>query len=202
MTLIDRCCCVCKIVKPISEFGPHKKNPSGFQYECRPCVNAKVKAYMAGLGDAYKEKKRAYDKARVTRLKEQLSEKNRIRYLANREARINATKEWCANNRERSAITKSHYKHRRRQIEGEGVSHSEFMKWKSLQEKKCHWCDCDCSASPVVDHYFPLSKGGKHELSNLVISCRSCNARKSNKLPDRFLSELVERSINASFQQE
>lgn len=30
----------------------------------------------------------------------------------------------------------------------------------------------------TVDHLLPVSQGGKDELGNLCISCRSCNARK------------------------
>jgi 5-methylcytosine-specific restriction endonuclease McrA len=35
-----------------------------------------------------------------------------------------------------------------------------------------------------IDHVMPLSKGGKHEISNLVIACLPCNIRKSNKIID------------------
>lgn len=34
-----------------------------------------------------------------------------------------------------------------------------------------------------LDHFMPLSKGGKHALSNLVPSCKSCNLSKNSKIP-------------------
>jgi 5-methylcytosine-specific restriction endonuclease McrA len=55
------------------------------------------------------------------------------------------------------------------------------------------WCDVDCSDDPIVDHYQPLAKGGLHETHNLVIACRSCNARKSAKDPEKFAIEIAER---------
>lgn|SRR5690625_1175834 len=32
-----------------------------------------------------------------------------------------------------------------------------------------------------VDHYIPVSEGGRHHKSNLVLSCASCNASKGNE---------------------
>ena len=37
-----------------------------------------------------------------------------------------------------------------------------------------------------VDHIVPISKGGKHEPSNLAIACDKCNLRKSDKMPDEI----------------
>ena len=34
-----------------------------------------------------------------------------------------------------------------------------------------------------VDHYIPISKGGKHEKSNLRISCSRCNFSKGGRIP-------------------
>lgn len=61
-----------------------------------------------------------------------------------------------------------------------------LAEWKRQQKKVCYWCAKACAKDFVVDHYQPLSKGGKHEISNLVIACRPCNARKSAKDPIAF----------------
>jgi 5-methylcytosine-specific restriction endonuclease McrA len=37
--------------------------------------------------------------------------------------------------------------------------------------------------APELDHIIPLSKGGKHEWSNLQCACRACNGRKSDGPP-------------------
>jgi len=37
---------------------------------------------------------------------------------------------------------------------------------------------------PTIDHYHPRSLGGTNHLSNLVLACQACNARKADSLPD------------------
>lgn len=38
-----------------------------------------------------------------------------------------------------------------------------------------------------VDHRTPLSKGGEHIASNLVIACATCNLQKGRLLPEQFV---------------
>jgi hypothetical protein len=51
----------------------------------------------------------------------------------------------------------------------------------------CHYClrvfsaNMDGFANMAIDHLVPQSKGGGHDLSNLVISCKFCNSAKGNK---------------------
>jgi len=42
----------------------------------------------------------------------------------------------------------------------------------------CAYCGCDCSEDPTVDHKVPVSRGGTHCKTNLVVSCRPCNSQK------------------------
>ena len=52
------------------------------------------------------------------------------------------------------------------------------------QNYLCVICNTSVADKYHVDHIFPLSKGGKHEPSNIQILCPSCNVRKSNKILD------------------
>jgi 5-methylcytosine-specific restriction endonuclease McrA len=47
----------------------------------------------------------------------------------------------------------------------------------------CQYCG---KPGDTVDHVLPKSRGGRHEWVNVVVACRGCNGRKS----DRLLSEL------------
>lgn len=40
--------------------------------------------------------------------------------------------------------------------------------------------------APEIDHIVPLSKGGKHKLFNLALTCRRCNIKKSNLMPSEY----------------
>ena len=37
---------------------------------------------------------------------------------------------------------------------------------------------------PEIDHIIPISRGGTHTWANVQTLCRSCNARKGNKMPE------------------
>ena len=56
------------------------------------------------------------------------------------------------------------------------------------EEKKCHWCGRstrlvseDAADQATIDHVIPRYKGGTNEVSNLVSSCRGCNARRNTE---------------------
>lgn len=59
----------------------------------------------------------------------------------------------------------------------------------------CHYCGESVGsfrARPSIpigfDHVMPLSRGGRHTVSNLVVCCTSCNQRKANKTPEEWLA--------------
>jgi 5-methylcytosine-specific restriction endonuclease McrA len=48
---------------------------------------------------------------------------------------------------------------------------------------KCFYCPKILVKSTVtLDHVIPISKGGTHELSNLVLACYKCNNEKGNDI--------------------
>jgi len=57
--------------------------------------------------------------------------------------------------------------------------------------KNCYWCNKQlCPKQTHIDHYVPLSKGGKHTISNLVLTCSKCNLKKSSKDPLQFANQI------------
>jgi 5-methylcytosine-specific restriction endonuclease McrA len=59
--------------------------------------------------------------------------------------------------------------------------------WLDLLEKydfRCAYCDVefDCENLPTRDHVIPINKGGENTKDNVVPACRSCNAKKHNKI--------------------
>lgn len=55
----------------------------------------------------------------------------------------------------------------------------------------CRYCTKE--ANPItIDHIIPYSLGGKTELSNLVVACKSCNSRKRDRTPEQAGMVLLE----------
>jgi hypothetical protein len=47
---------------------------------------------------------------------------------------------------------------------------------------ECQYCGCRVNGENVtIDHVIPKSRGGRHEWTNVVVSCKKCNIKKSNK---------------------
>jgi len=49
----------------------------------------------------------------------------------------------------------------------------------------CAYCGGQfVEADLTVEHIVPVSRGGRHEWTNVVTACRSCNTRKGNRRPE------------------
>lgn len=42
----------------------------------------------------------------------------------------------------------------------------------------CHYCNADAN---TADHIIPVSKGGGHEISNLLPACGRCNSTRQDR---------------------
>jgi 5-methylcytosine-specific restriction endonuclease McrA len=61
-------------------------------------------------------------------------------------------------------------------------------------QSACYICDKILTLEKItIDHVVPIAKGGEASYSNLKVCCRSCNARKGNKLLSEFICFLGER---------
>ena len=59
----------------------------------------------------------------------------------------------------------------------------------------CCYCGAEFSKvrAKTIDHVIPLSGGGTHELSNLVVCCHNCNSKKGARPIEIFLSVIGNR---------
>ena len=61
-------------------------------------------------------------------------------------------------------------------------------------EHTCQYCYKKFSDKKLtIDHVVPLSKGGKHEWTNVVTACSVCNNRKGDKSPEKANLRLLNR---------
>lgn len=65
----------------------------------------------------------------------------------------------------------------------ENTGNVTLKQWKNILNKYNNSCAfCGSTKNIEQDHIIPLSKGGLHNINNIQPLCRSCNARKSNKV--------------------
>jgi len=55
------------------------------------------------------------------------------------------------------------------------------------QNGLCFYCRCDISKGYHIEHMIPLSRGGMHDLKNIVLSCPDCNLRKGTQTAEEFI---------------
>ncbi len=115
-------------------------------------------------------------------------------YAEHREERLSYTKQYYQT--ERGIIAKRAGAHnrraRRKKAPGSHTTEQLYQQFKK-QEGKCFYCQKElrhARNSWHADHVIPLSKGGSNDISNIVISCPTCNRKKHDKLPNEWANEL------------
>jgi 5-methylcytosine-specific restriction endonuclease McrA len=60
------------------------------------------------------------------------------------------------------------------------------------QQSECFWCGVGLHPNDFqLDHVWPLSLGGAHDIANLVVSCQECNLSKGSRSPWEFADNTV-----------
>ena len=52
----------------------------------------------------------------------------------------------------------------------------------------CQYCGQKDIRKLQVDHRTPRSRGGTHDLNNLITACRKCNSKKAYKTYEEFIN--------------
>jgi 5-methylcytosine-specific restriction endonuclease McrA len=135
----------------------------------------KFQQRMRAITMANKDAKREYDRQYRKRDPERMKERSRA---------------WSKANPDKRRAIIHNYAARRRAWTDGNLTVTALIKWKAAQPKACYWCGVRCARAYHVDHYIPLSRGGLHEISNLVIACPRCNLTKNAKDPLEFAREV------------
>jgi 5-methylcytosine-specific restriction endonuclease McrA len=72
------------------------------------------------------------------------------------------------------------------------LSISQISSLFEVQEGYCFYCGV-CLPPYTVEHKTPLSRGGTLDLSNVALSCRSCNIKKKTKTAEEYFEYLTQR---------
>ena len=190
-------CSKCKELKELTEFystGPQCKSciksmRKQYYKENKGKVLNNVKLYRENnkekclISDNRKQRRNpeVYKKIRKRYYeshKEQLKEKARKHRAANPEA----YRTYCRNRREWRKNLKENY-------------NKEDAKYTyTLFNNQC--ANCGDINKLEIDHHYPLATGNVLTRKNAVLLCRSCNAKKHIKTPEKFYSEDILKKIN------
>lgn len=110
----------------------------------------------------------------------------------NREIYLQSSKNWKLNNKEKTKqiqkISSLAYRARKTNATIQDFSCKELNYRMSVFGFLCSYCG---GQFEHIDHVIPLSKGGKHCLSNLRPSCQICNNKKFNKDYKVWIKEIL-----------
>lgn len=218
-TTVMKQCCRCNQFKPRSEFYPSGKFRDGLLGHCKGCA--------ALERERYKERQRERDKQRSVEHRAEHLERHRAyyqahkekwsskrndpewvahraefaheNYVANRDDRILANKEWARNNPERVRLrrTAANQNRRARALKIDGricVADIAALIVSQTDENGLHCAYCyEVMEKPTLDHIVPLKRGGTNWPINLCIACRKCNRGKGAKLLSEWKPDLYGR---------
>jgi len=199
---MTKICKTCEVEKEIEEFYFNKKTER-FSTECKICTRIRTKRNREQngpyerkpLGPKQQEAHRIACRAYVGRNREEINRKQRgynntperrqymQEYNANpiNQPRIKESKKkYITEKPERRAATFARYQSQKFGTECKEVTARDLARLINRWNGLCAYCQ----EAPYhdLDHIFPLSRGGRHSIGNLLPACRSCNLHKTNSL--------------------
>ncbi len=182
-----KACTSCSVEKPDRDFSPitYADGTTSLYSRCRMCVNVRARAYNKT------------ESARINRARYKHSVKGK-RTSAIYE-RSEAGK--ASQRRYRSSLRGRHARSRidntRRARELVATGGLSLAEWGGIidtytdrQGTMCAYCYGSIE-NPTMDHIQPLSKGGEHNITNVVPACRSCNSSKGAKPLLRWMYDQI-----------
>ncbi len=187
-------CRDCRRLLPRSSFNRQRAAPDGVSNQCRECrkvrrvkwdtpERGRARYKIARQNLAVVQRVRAHCRTYYQRKKDEITarrspgrqtETYRMQAKARTRAWYQAHPEqWLGYNRRRRAAKNG---------SGGTVTTTE---WRALCEQYDNRClACGNTGPLTADHIVPLSKGGRHDISNIQPLCRSCNSHKRTKTVD------------------
>ena len=95
-------------------------------------------------------------------------------------------KAWDASHLELYIVYNQKYRAAKRNALENGITLPEWEKMKEETQSRCVYC-CKKFEHLEMEHVIPISKGGTHDINNIVPACEKCNASKHNKSLLMFL---------------
>lgn len=169
---MSKFCKKCSSTLDLSMFTKDKSKKDGLSTVCKICRANYAKSYRENNSESIKEKD-------IARKKEY--------YNTNSSKVLQSNKKYISS--EKGKISKAITNMKRRSAIKNGDVSIKQLENLIASSKHCHYCNSEIEDFEI-DHKVPVSKGGKHTIDNLVISCKDCNRKKSNMDYNVFLDSI------------
>lgn len=169
-------CTKCGETKPLTEFHKDTKRKDGLHPWCGQCKRSYAYNYVRD--PAFKQKNRDRRAANLDRAREYSRNWHKAHKTESREIQ----RKWRQTpNGKRYAL---HHSYLRRAQTKTGDVTTAQLRELSERQAHCAYCKRKFTAKllATIDHVIPVSKGGLHTISNIVLACKSCNSRKNGTI--------------------
>lgn len=150
----------------------HQEKITAYNMKYRAENREELRQYSARYNAEHHAERLAYGKLRREEHREELNARHRA-YRRTHRGRM---------------MHRVHQSTRRaRKLENLGTYTAEDLQWQHKNQRgRCYYCKIKLGKKYHADHVIPLSRGGSNDISNIVVTCVTCNLRKSNKLPHEW----------------
>jgi hypothetical protein len=190
----EKFCSKCKSWKNTDDFYKHAKSPDGFEYSCKDCKLAYLKARnnpvidgpktCRDCGVTYEDGKESFyrNKGKKDGLQDDC-----------KTCRSASNKAWAEGNPISVAVATANRVARDVYELDERLTVQEVQSLFDLWGHKCEYCGGDGRLG--LDHVIPFSRGGSNTIYNVVPCCPSCNFAKGDKTPEEYEDYLKNKEI-------
>lgn len=203
---LTKICKDCEKDKHLEEFPAAKKMADGYRSRCKACQiildknkTEEQKARRREIvqksrnknKEKYAEARRKNDREHHAANRDEINARARARNLADpkrRERKNDVHRAWLKANPDK--LRKYRARMSTERTLGGNTALQSYVE--ILLKDPCSYCG---APSETIDHIEPVSKGGKHEVTNITGACKSCNSAKSDK---PLLIFLVQRAHDAA----
>jgi 5-methylcytosine-specific restriction endonuclease McrA len=165
----SKACSRCKQIKPLNEFGIHRKTLDGHYSQCLICHRLSRAEY------------RKRNSENIARQQADNYKRNRAKRIASANARVYANMERhkkynsISKRRNRESIA-ANTRRRNARRKANGIFAISKKELKRLSQQPCFYCGA--TERLTVDHVIAIARGGTDSIGNLVSACKTCNSQK------------------------
>lgn len=194
-------CITCAVEYPLNQYHRNKNGKDGYCTSCKECAKARARKWWSENQDrarasnreryaalSLEEKKNlittanAWADANKDRRREIVNRSNEKHREQKREKSRNYNQRWKEANPEAAALRNRQAAHLRRLRVAMGksglcITATQLGDLLQAAEGRCVYCGRQVERL-TLDHFVPISTGGRHELANLLPCCKPCNSSK------------------------